>query len=72
MRSTFITGQKSNRPTLVSEMDHENLYTLTVQQPDLTSGKTIAETGIERHEQFVKIQEALNELPLKYQSCDPV
>jgi len=56
------------RPVLLSEMDQEDLYSSFDQSPDLLDEKTRAEREFEKYEQFVKVQQALARIPLKYQT----
>lgn len=58
---------KKYRPSILSEIKYENLSELTLHQASLLEEKANAEAELEKHEQFIKVQTALLQIPLKYQ-----
>jgi len=58
---------KKYRPAVLSEIGWENFPESTADQAALREERTAAEKELEQHAQFMKVQKALDKLPLKYQ-----
>ena len=60
----FYRSQKYS-PTFISEINSN--YSITVSLEDLVEEKSNAEAKLHKDKQFVQVQDAIKELPLKYQ-----
>ncbi len=57
------------RPSVLSEIGWENFPESSDEQAALREERAAAEKELERHAQFIKVQKALNKLPVKYQEA---
>ena len=56
---------KKYRPRLLNEIGHSQI--MVSNQSDLLSERELAEEEMERHEEFLRVQKVVAELPIKYQ-----